>query len=83
MTVSRPLGDETTAAWPRLNVYVERRLRPDLALRIEVQTPPGVRSRQTFSVYDGPQDRSPLLYVDEKRLSVGPILFVRLRKTLN
>ncbi|MBN9318849.1 MAG: TonB-dependent receptor [Caulobacterales bacterium] len=83
VTVYRPFGDETTAAWPRLNVYVERRLRPDLALRIEVQNLPGVRSRQTFSVYDGPQDRSPLLYVDEKRLSVGPILFVRLRKTLN
>jgi hypothetical protein len=68
----RPFGDETTAAWPRLNLYLERRLRPQLALRVEVQNLPGVEVRQTFSVFEGPQDRTPLLYVDDKRLSVGP-----------
>jgi hypothetical protein len=34
------------------------------------------------SAFSGLRDRSPLLYVDNRRLSVRPILYMRPRKTL-
>jgi hypothetical protein len=79
----RPFGNEVIAAWPHVNVFWERRVRPALALRVELQNLPGTAPRLLTYAYQGLRDRSPLLYVDDKRLSVGPILYLRLRKTLD
>ncbi len=77
----RPFGAEVREGWPRLNVFVE--YRPSLAwnLRAEVQNIPGVRVRVTNSVYSGLKNTSPLLYVEERRLSNGVLLNLRLRRT--
>jgi hypothetical protein len=80
-TLYRPFGNEAIEAWPHVNLFVEYRIKPTLNLRVEVQNLPGERLRQTVSVFSGLRDQSPLLYVDDKRLSVGPLLFVRLRRT--
>ena len=81
-TLYRPFGNETVDAWPHVNVFVERRFDGDMTFRVELQNLPGVAAKNTVSVFSGLRDRSPLLYFDDKRLSVGPILYLRLRKTL-
>jgi outer membrane receptor protein involved in Fe transport len=81
-TLYRPFGNETVGGWPHVNLFVEHRFPGDLALRVEVQNLPGLTTKNTISVFSGLRDRSPLLYIDDKRLSVGPLLYLRLRKTL-
>lgn len=78
-----PFGNEAVDGWPHVNVFVEHRFEGELALRVEVQNLPGASPKQTISVFSGLRDRSPLDYVDEKRLSVGPLLYLRLRKTFD
>ena len=80
-TLYRPFGNEAVAGWPHVNVFVEYRIRPTLNLRVELQNLPGTHVRQTIDVFSGLRGASPLVYRDEKRLSVGPLLFVRLRRT--
>jgi hypothetical protein len=80
-TLYRPLGNEAAVGWLRGNVFVEYRPTSSLTLRTEVQNLPGRRIRQTVSVFSGLRDASPLLYRDERDLSVGPLLFLRLRKS--
>jgi outer membrane receptor protein involved in Fe transport len=82
-TLYRPFGNEVTAPWPHVNVFWERRLKPTLALRVELQNLPGTAPRLVTYAYQGLRDRSPLLYVDDHRLSVGPLLYLRLRKSLD
>jgi outer membrane receptor protein involved in Fe transport len=81
-TLYRPFGNETVGGWPHVNLFVEHRFPGDIALRVEVQNLPGQTTKNTISVFSGLRDRSALLYVDDKRLSVGPLLYLRLRKTL-
>ena len=76
----RPFGNEASAAWTSVNVFVEYKLQPRLVLRAEVQNLPGGRIRETVDVFTGLRDLSPLNYEDIKRLSVGPLLFLRMRK---
>jgi hypothetical protein len=80
-TLYRPLGNEGAVGWVRANVFVEYRATSSLTLRTEVQNLPGKHIRQTISVFSGLRDASPLLYRDERNLSVGPLLFLRLRKS--
>lgn len=82
-TLYRPFGNEVVAAWPHVNVFWERRLKPTLALRVEVQNLPGTAPRVLTYAYQGLRGRSPLLYADDKRLSVGPLLYLRLGKTFD
>jgi hypothetical protein len=77
----RPLGNEASDAWPRLNLFVEYRPTASLNLRAEVQNIELKRPALTAEVYGGLRDRSALLYRDERRFSVGPVLFLRVRKT--
>jgi len=76
----RPFVTEALAPWPHVNVFLERRFKPAYTLRLEVQNLPGAHTRQRIEVFDGMRNTSPLSYVDEKRLSNGPLLFVRLRR---
>ncbi len=77
----RPFGDEVREAWPRLNVFVEYRPTPPWNLRAELQNIPGVRVRVTNSVYSGLKNSSAVTYVEERRLSNGVLLNLRLRRT--
>jgi len=81
-TLYRPFGNESLDSWLGIGVFVERRLPADMTFRVEVQNLPGQAPKNLISVFSGLRDRSPLLYTDDKRLSVGPILYLRLRKTL-
>ncbi|MGZ3276589.1 MAG: TonB-dependent receptor plug domain-containing protein [Caulobacteraceae bacterium] len=81
-TLYRPFGNEAVDAWPHVNVFVERRFEGEMTLRVELQNLPGAAPKNIISVFSGLRDRSTLLYYDDKRLSVGPLLYLRLRKTL-
>jgi hypothetical protein len=77
----RPFGNEDLDGWPALGVYVERRLPGDMTLRLEAPNTPLTAAKNTISVFQGLRDKSALLYVDDKRLAVGPIVYVKLRKS--
>ncbi len=81
-TLYRPFGNESSDSWLHLNLYVERRFEHDTTLRVEVDNLPGQAPKNTIEAFSGLRTQSTLLYVDVKRLSVGPILYLRLRKTL-
>ena len=81
-TLYRPFGNESLDSWLNLAVFVERRLPGATTFRVELQNLPGQAPKNTISVFSGLRDQSPLLYVDDKRLTVGTILYLRLRKTL-
>ncbi len=78
----RPFGNESLDSWLNVGVFAERRLPADMTFRVEAQNLSGQAPRNVISVFSGLRDHSPLLYIDDKRLSVGPILYLRLRKTL-
>jgi hypothetical protein len=78
----RPFGNEAVDGWAHVNLFVEHRFAGNIALRVEVQNLPGAATKNIISVFSGLRDRSPLLYYDDKRLTVGPLLYLRLRKTL-
>ena len=80
-TLYRPFGNEATGGWPHVNVFIEYRPTPPLTLRLEVQNLPGAHTPLIVSNYAGLRGASALNYVDDKRLSVGPIVFVRARRT--
>lgn len=80
-TLYRPFGDEALGGWPHVNVFIEYRPKPALNLRLEVQNLPGTHTPLLVSNYAGLRGASPLNYVDDKRLSVGPLVFVRARRT--
>ena len=77
----RPLGNEVIGAWTHVNVFIEHRLDPKLVFRAEIDNLPADRVRQTFSVFSGLRDHSPLTYVDEKRTTAGPMLMLRIRRS--
>ncbi|HEY0647329.1 TonB-dependent receptor plug domain-containing protein [Phenylobacterium sp.] len=64
-----------------LTTWVEKRLDPGVVVRIELGnwTERGIRiaTRQ----YDGPRDTGRLLYTDDRDLTPGRSLFIRVRKT--
>ncbi len=80
-TVYRPFGNDVVEPWPRLNLFVEYRPAPTWTLRAEVQNLPAVKSRLTSRLHSGPRTVAPLLYLDDRRLTPGPLLLVRLRRT--
>ncbi|MFN3584055.1 TonB-dependent receptor plug domain-containing protein [Phenylobacterium sp.] len=61
--------------------WIERRLQPDLQLRVEFPnlTSRGIRFNR--KVWDGPRGAAPLLYTDDRDLAFGRMFYVRLRKT--
>ncbi|MEO8114337.1 MAG: TonB-dependent receptor, partial [Phenylobacterium sp.] len=64
-----------------LTLWLERRLRPDLVLRVEAHnlTTRGIRdSRQVYGV---PRTTANLQYTDDRDLNFGHALYVRVRKT--
>jgi hypothetical protein len=78
-----PLGDQRTGVWGRINLFAEYRATAHLNLRAEVQNLPGTRVTVANDAYAGPKGAAPLLYTDVKHLAVGPLLFLRARRTFN
>jgi hypothetical protein len=78
-TFYRPLGNETLAAWPHLNLFVEYHPTTHLVFRGEMQDIPGAGTRDISDVFTGLRDVSPLSYADERRLANGPVLYLRVR----
>ena len=64
-----------------LNTWIEKRLQPDLTLRVEVQNLLERGIRISTAIYDGPRSSRPLLFTDDRDLTPGRTLYVRLRKT--
>jgi hypothetical protein len=64
-----------------LTTWVEKRLRPDLVLRVELGnwTKRGIRF--ATHVYDGPRGAGALLFTDDRDLTPGHNLYIRVRKT--
>ncbi|MET0275162.1 MAG: TonB-dependent receptor [Phenylobacterium sp.] len=64
-----------------LVTYVEKRLQPDLVLRVELGnwTERGIRI--ATHIYDGPRSTAPLLFTDDRDLKPGRSLYIRVRKT--
>ena len=64
-----------------LTTWVEKRLQPDLVLRVELGnwTERGIRFNTR--VYDGPRNTGALRYTDDRDLKPGQNLFIRVRKT--
>ena len=78
-----PLGNQRNGAWGRVNLFVEYRARPNLNLRMELQNLPGTRVHTVNDSFAGVRGASPLLYSDSRLLAVGPLLFLRARRTFN
>ena len=66
-------------AW--LDVWVDRKLRPDLTLHVELDNLTQRGIRQTLHVWPGLRGSSPLAYTDDRDLHEGREVFVRIRKT--
>jgi outer membrane receptor protein involved in Fe transport len=64
-----------------LNTWVEKRLQPDLTLRVEIGnwTERGIRF--ATHVYDGPRAPGGLAYTDDRDLKPGRNVYIRVRKT--
>jgi outer membrane receptor protein involved in Fe transport len=64
-----------------LITWVEKRLRPDLVLRVELGnwTKRGIRI--ATHIYDGPRGTGALSYTDDRDLTPGHNLYIRVRKT--
>lgn len=64
-----------------LTTWVEKRLQPDLTLRMEIGnlTKRGIRI-QTLQ-YDGPRNTGALAYIDDRDLAAGRTFYIRARKT--
>lgn len=61
--------------------WFEKKLQPDLTLRMEVHNITERGIRFTTAVYDGPRGEAPLVYTDDRDLNGGRAVYVRLRKT--
>ena len=64
-----------------LITWVEKRLAPDLVVRAELQnwTERGIRI--ATQIYDGPRNTGSALYTDDRDLTPGKSLYIRVRKT--
>jgi outer membrane receptor protein involved in Fe transport len=64
-----------------LSTWVEKRLRSDVVLRVELGNWTRRGIRIATQVYGGPRTVAPLQFTDDRDLTPGHALFVRLRKT--
>lgn len=64
-----------------LTTWVEKRLQPDLVLRVELGNWTNRGIRIATHIYDGPRDTGKLQYTDDRDLKPGRSLYVRVRKT--
>jgi len=64
-----------------LITWVEKRLAPDLVVRMELQNWTRRGIRIATQQYDGPRKTGKLAYIDDRDLTPGHSLYVRVRKT--
>lgn len=61
--------------------FAEWKPRPDIILRAEIQNVTSRGFRHTRVVYEGPRDTSPVAFVDDRDIQIGPMYWFRVRKT--
>lgn len=61
--------------------FAEWKPRADIILRAEIQNATSRGFRHTRVVYAGPRDTSPVLFVDDRDIQIGPMYWFRVRKT--
>jgi outer membrane receptor protein involved in Fe transport len=66
---------------PYITAWIDQRLMPDLIMRVEVQNIAERGIRFATHVYDPPRGPGRLLYTDDRDLTPGRAIYVRLRKT--
>jgi hypothetical protein len=72
---------ETTKVRSFIIPYAEWKLRPDLAIRAEIQNVTSRDLDRTLDVYDGPRGAAPLDFHEEQALDNKTSFYVRIRKT--
>ncbi len=70
---------DSNAQSPYWDVFAEYRLRPDISLRLEVDS--GIDYQIKREVFAGPRGASPFLFSDIQDHRFGPVVFTRIRKT--
>lgn len=73
---------QTTKNDTWLTLYADIRIDPLTNLRLEVQNSTSRGVQRTREVYAGPRSSTPIIYTDVRDLDFGPLLFIRLRRTL-
>jgi hypothetical protein len=63
-------------------IYLEYRPQPDITLRLQTDLEQ-IATETTRQVFSGPRNIDPLRLVDAQRRHFGPIMFFRVRKTLD
>lgn len=61
--------------------FVEWKPQPDVILRAEIQNVTSRGFHHTRTVYAGPRNVSPVAFVDDRDIQVGPMYWFRIRKT--
>ncbi|MET3527214.1 TonB-dependent receptor plug domain-containing protein [Phenylobacterium koreense] len=61
--------------------FAEWKPRRDIVLRAEIQNVTSRGFRHTRVVYDGPRDTSPVAFINDRDIQVGPMYWFRIRKT--
>ena len=72
MAAPRRLGSITTSVG---------QARTNDKVRAEIQNATSRGFRHTRVVYAGPRDTSPVLFVDDRDIQIGPMYWFRVRKT--
>jgi hypothetical protein len=72
---------ETRKVSTNVTIFAERKIRPDLSLRVEAVGASMRNFKRIREVYSGPRTTSPLSNIDVRDLEWGGHLNIRLRKT--
>jgi len=64
-----------------LTVFIDYTPRPDLSIKLEASDLLGRRYRRLIDFYEGPRGSDPLSYRDDRSLSLGPAVMLRLRRS--
>lgn len=65
-----------------VDIFVEYKPKPDLALRLEVDNIGARGFERDVNIYAGPRNTSPLLFSDYRYQDMGQIFYVRVRHTI-
>lgn len=66
---------------PFMVLFGEWKPRPDIVVRAEIQNAASRGFRHTRTVYAGPRSTANVLFVDDRDIQIGPIYWMRVRKT--
>ncbi|MEO6216620.1 MAG: TonB-dependent receptor [Sphingomonas sp.] len=72
---------DTERASALLTVFIDYNPKPNLSLRLEASDLLGRRYRRLIDFYDGPRGSEPLLYRDDRSLSLGLAIAFKMRRS--